>query len=63
MGHVNANSLNHKGLAGEKALLAVSDIATGFLGAYPVGSKRAERVMLALSNFLRHHRPAVLWGL
>lgn len=61
MDHVNANSLIHNGLSGEKELLAASDFATGYFGAYPVGSKSAERVLMALSNVLGHDRPKELY--
>lgn len=57
MEHVSAVSLIHNGLSGERELLVVSDLATGSLGAYPVGSKIAKRVLMALSNFLGHDRP------
>lgn len=61
MDHVSASSLIHNGLSGEMELLVVSDLATGFLGAYPVGSESAERVLMALSNFLSHVRPKELY--
>lgn len=35
---------------------AASDLAAGYLGACPVGSKRAESVMMALSNFMGHDK-------
>lgn len=44
MDHVNTNSLIHNGLADEKELLVVTDLATGYMGAFPVGSKRGVRV-------------------
>lgn len=57
MDHVNANSLVHTGLAGDKELLVVSHLAIGYLGAYPVGSKTSERVLMTLTHFLGHDRP------
>lgn len=52
MDHANANALIHNGLFGERELLVLSDVATGFLGAYPVGSKDADRVTISLVHFL-----------
>lgn len=48
MGHVNDNALIHIGLGGECEVLAVSDLATDILGAFPVACKTAERVLSSL---------------
>lgn len=61
MGRVSANTLIHNSLAGEKELLDVSDVAIRFIGACPVGSRCAERVVMALSNFLGHDRPRMFY--
>lgn len=37
MDHANAAGLIHNGLFGEQKLLVVSDLATGYFGAYPIG--------------------------
>lgn len=50
MDHVNASSLIHNGLSGEKELLVTSDLATG---AYPVGSKTAEGAILGANTLVR----------
>lgn len=57
MDHANANKLIHSGLARERELLIVSDLATGSFGAYPVGSESAGRVVIALVHFLGHDAP------
>lgn len=47
---MSANSAVHIGMAGEQDLFVVSDLATGFLGAYSVVPKSATCVVMALST-------------
>lgn len=56
MDHANANALIHGGLGGERQLLVVSDLATGYLEAFPVPSKTPERVLSSLLRYLGHDR-------
>lgn len=58
--HAKANALIHNGLSGKRELLLVSDLATGDLGACPVGSKSADRgatSLVHLVHFLRITTP------
>lgn len=57
MDHVNANALSHSGYSAEEELLVVSDLASGHIGAYPMGAKTSGRVLRARTHFLGHDQP------
>lgn len=45
-----------------RELLRLTDFATGYIGAYLVGSKTSERVLMALTHFLGHDQPRDLYA-
>lgn len=55
--HINTNALIHNGLCGERKVLVVSDLATGYLGAFPVLSKTSERVGVVILGAVLGTRP------
>ena len=54
MDHIVSDRLNQCGLEGERDLLVVYDLGTGWLGAYPVTGKHADKVASCLTHFIGH---------
>jgi len=49
--HIDVHTMEQNGLYGEREMLVICDLATDYLGAFPVPSKSAEHVTRWLSFF------------